>query len=131
MINSLFKIFKSDPQEFFNVFTAVIRNLMVIFQKNPHVDRSIDFIAKFASNPTARESLNTTTMDQTVVESRQTRNMANATNNDSQQSDQTTADSTAADKTETMMEEEEEEFENEFLTALIDHLIEVTFIPLN
>ena len=93
---------------------------MTSFQKNPHIDRSIDFIAKFASNPTANQNLNQSTMDQTVIEPRQTRNKANATT-----SDQTTTDTTIANKTEITMEEDEE-FENEFLTSLIDWLIDVS-----
>ncbi len=112
--------FQSDPQEFFSDFTKIIRVAMTVFQKNPNIDRSIDFIAKFASNPTANQNLNQSTMDQTVIEPRQTRNKANATT-----SDQTTTDTTIANKTEITMEEDEE-FENEFLTSLIDWLIDVS-----
>ena len=97
-------------------------------QKNPHIDRAVDFIAKFASNPSSNHNnLNQTAMETTVVEARQTRNMTSNENNVNNQSDATSiADNTTVVSTQeqtTMMEDEE--FENEFLTQLIDYLIEV------
>ncbi len=92
-------------------------------QKNPHVDRIIDFVAKFAPalsnnlNKTKNEKLSESTAgDNTVIAANGHKASTNGDETQSQQSENTT-----------MMdfEEEDEEDDNPFLICLIDYLIEV------
>jgi len=120
---NLFK--ETDFETFFANFTTLLRNIMTVMQKNPHIDRTIDFVAKFASNPsnTPTHPLNQTNMDNTVVEARQTRAAA-ATNETTVQVENTTLSATASMTS--INSVDSEEYDNVFITSLIDFLIETS-----
>ncbi len=118
---SLFK--ETDFDSFFTNFTTLMRNIMTVMQKNPHIDRTIDFIAKFASNPTNNPLQSQANMDATVIEARQTRAGA-AVGETTVQIDNTNL-STAASMT-SMNSVDSDEYDNVFITSLIDFLIETS-----
>ena len=92
-------------------------------QKNPHIDRIIDFVAKFAPSLTNLKKLSESTStdhnktangDSTVIAAiSQGKQRGSQDETQSQQSEST------------LMECEEEEDENLFLIGMIDQLIEV------
>jgi hypothetical protein len=109
---------------------------MLNMQKNPHIDRIVDFLAKFA--PSLSNSLNKTKANDKLSES-----TAGENNNNNNNNNNTTViaaangnkvasnggDETQSQQSEntTMMDfdEEDEENDNPFLICLIDFLIEV------
>ncbi len=93
-----FRTKKTPIQKFFDTFTLAMEGLMVTMVKNPHVDRIIDFIAKLAS-------------------SLSNQNKTLGGGEDVQQSQPPETSS------QTLEPQEEEEYENAFLTLLIDYLI--------
>jgi hypothetical protein len=106
---------------------------MIVMQKNPHIDRLIDFVAKFASSLSHNPSQQTNGMDTSISSSnnnKKTKNNnaeneeANMSTNQTQATIVSANQSLSATMTNTL---EEEEFENVFLTALIDYLILVRF----
>ena len=97
---------------------------MIVMQKNPHIDRLIEFIAKFASSLSHNANQQSNAMDTSTVEppARTTRSQANT----QQEPDSTlVTDQTQSNTFVNNSQEEDEEFENVFLTSLIDFLIQV------
>lgn len=97
---------------------------MVVMQKNQNIDRTIDFIAKFASHPT---NLNVTLGNESMTESMKTRNQANAEESSLAQTTNETSDTLMGNTMSqtTLNSMQDDEIENMFLTKLIDFLIDV------
>ena len=86
-----------------------MNNVMVTsWHKNPNADRMIEFIAKFAASLSAKNSENGKTTG-------------------GGENDEAAADANASQPPHMFADEEHEAPENLFMTALIEHLIQVGF----
>lgn len=115
---NFFFVFKTKFSDFFETFTLIIQGIMINMQKNPNIDRIIDFIAKFASSLSANQNK----QDKTIVE-----NAENIDKENAEAADQTQANNSTLKQKSMSESMEDEGEENHFLTSLIDYLIEVSF----
>jgi condensin complex subunit 3 len=110
LIQKCQKLYKENPFDtFFETFTLVMQGIMITMVKNSNVDRIIDFIAKLSSSLS-----NSNGQDENKPPAN------NATNAQPSDPSQTNMD---IDNNQSQ-QDEDIEFENPFLTSLIDYLIE-------
>jgi hypothetical protein len=119
---------ESKLDEFIMAFTKIMQQIMISMQKNPNIDRTIDFIAKFACSlsDSSRSKANGA-MDVTVVNNRSSHEATKSNTTIGQRAaaaiDQGDDhdDLTAVERDD---DDEENDLENYFLVALIDFLID-------
>ena len=99
---------------------------MVFMQKNQNIDRTIDFIAKFASHPT---NVNGNVGNESINEQMKTRKQDNIAENSSEKTTNETIIGNTLSST-TLNSMHEDEIENIFLTKLIDFLIDVNLFQI-
>jgi condensin complex subunit 3 len=88
---------------FFETFTTILQASMVSMQKNPNLDRCIDFVSKFSSNASTKPSTNKENSSPNTLANKESHEQTNNGN-------ETTS--------------LEEESENPFLSSLMDWLID-------